>query len=72
MEKIRHQDDSENQETDGSTLRPIALTDVSYKLYMTIQGKKINKNTLDNNVQMDTQAGFTKGSQIEDNLFILQ
>ena len=53
-------------------LRPIALTDVSYKLYMTIQVKKIDKHILDNNMQMETQAGFTKGSQIEDTLFILQ
>ena len=42
-------------------LRPIALTDVSYKLFMTIIGKKL-----------DTQAGFTTGSMIEDNLFTLQ
>ena len=56
----------------AAQLRPIALTDVSYKLYMTIQGKKIDKHILDNNMQMETQAGFTKGSQIEDNLFILQ
>ena len=56
----------------AAQFRPIALTDVSYKLYMTIQGKKIDKHILDNNMQMETQAGFTKGSQIEDNLFILQ
>ena len=39
---------------------------------MTIQGKKIDKHILDNNMHMETQAVFTKGSQIEDNLIILQ
>ena len=42
----------------AAQLRPIALTDVSYKLYMTIQGKKIDKHILDNNMQMETQAAW--------------
>ena len=53
-------------------MRPIALTDVSYKLFMTIIGKKIDRHILENNKRMGTQAGFTTGSMIEDNLFILQ
>ena len=53
-------------------LRPIALTDVSYKLFMTIIGKKIGAHQLDNHEKLDTQAGFTTGSMIEDNLFVLQ
>ena len=56
----------------AAQLRPRALTDISYKLYMTIQGRKIDNHIIDNNEQIETQAGFTKGSQIEDNLFILQ
>ena len=56
----------------AAQFRPITLTDVYYKLYMTIQGKKIDKNILDNNMQMETQAFFTKGCQIKDNLNILQ
>ena len=56
----------------AAQLRPIALTDISYKLYMTIQGRKIDNHIIDNNEQIETQAGFTKGGQIEDNLFILQ
>ena len=56
----------------AAKLRPIALTDVSYKLYMAIQGRKIDNHIIDNNEHIETQAGFTKGSQIEDNLFILQ
>ena len=53
-------------------LRPIALMDVSYKLYMKIQGKKIDEHLIHNNEQIGTQAGFTSGCQIEDNLFVLQ
>ena len=40
-------------------MRPIALTDVSYKLFMTILGKKIDRYILENNKRMETQAGFT-------------
>ena len=53
-------------------LRPIALTDVSYKLIMIIIGKKIEAHLLDNHEKLDTQAGFTTGSMIDDNLFTLQ
>ena len=53
-------------------MRPIALTDISYKLFMTILGKKIDRHFLENNEKMETQAGFTPGSMIEANLFTLQ
>ena len=53
-------------------MRPIALTDVSYKLFMTILGAKIDRYILENNKNMETPAGFTTGSMIEDNLFLLQ
>ena len=53
-------------------LRPIALTDVSYKLCMTIIGKKIDAHILDNHEKLDTQAGFTTGSMIKDNFFTMQ
>ena len=46
--------------------------DVSYKLYMKIQGKNIDEHLIQNNEQIGTQAGFTSGCQIEDNLFVLQ
>ena len=65
--------DTQSEEAHCSTIKAhIALTDVSYKLYMTIQGRKIDNHIIDNNEHIETQAGFTKGSQIEDNLFILQ
>ena len=53
-------------------LRLIELTDVSYTLLMTIIGNKIDAHLLDNHDKLDTQAGFTTGSMIEDNLFTLQ
>ena len=39
---------------------------------MTIIGKKIDRHISENNKRMETQAGFTTGSMIEDNLFTLQ
>ena len=53
-------------------LRPIALTDVSYKLFMTIIANKIDAHHLKNHEKIDTQAGFTTESMIEDNLCTLQ
>ena len=48
-------------------LRSIALTYVSYKLCMTIIRNKIDAHLLENHGKLDTQAGFTTGSMIEDN-----
>lgn len=56
----------------ANKLRPIALTDVSYKLFMKIQGVKIDRHITENEEELDNQAGFTRRRQIEDNLFILQ
>ena len=53
-------------------LRPIALTDVSYKIFMALIRDDIENHLLENNLLKETQAGFTKESRIEDNLFILQ
>ena len=39
-------------------MRPIALTDVSYKLFIKILGKKIASHILENNKRMETQAWF--------------
>ena len=52
-------------------LRPIALTNVSYKIFMNIVKEKIELHLSENDAVLDTQAGFTKGGKIEDNLFIL-
>ena len=53
-------------------LRPIALTDVSYKLFMNLNGTNIDQHVIKNGERKYNQGGFSKGSQIEDNLFILQ
>ena len=53
-------------------LRPIALLNVSYKILMAIIREIIEDHINENNLREFTQAGFTKNSRIEDNLFILQ
>ena len=53
-------------------LRPIALSNISYKLFMAIVKNKIECHLEANRAMMDRQAGFTKGSRIEDNLFLLK
>ena len=53
-------------------LRPIALTNVSYKLYMSILKEYLEQYLLRTEGIIETQAGFTRGGRIEDNLLILQ
>lgn len=53
-------------------LRPIALTNSSYKIFMAIMKEKIEKHLEIHNEMMETQAGFTQRRRIEDNLLILQ
>lgn len=52
-------------------LRPIALTDASYKLYMSMIKNKIEQHLRENNEIMEIQAGFTRSGRVEDNLFLL-
>ena len=53
-------------------LRPIALTNVSYKIYMSLMKDEIEENMKENMIIEESQAGFTEGGKIEDNIFILQ
>ena len=53
-------------------LRPIALTEISYKLFMTLLKDEIEYHLMKNNEMKEVQAGFTKGGKTEDNIFILQ
>ena len=53
-------------------LRPIALTNASYKLFMGIVKNKIEEHMHEIRQQSELQAGFTKRRRIVDNLFILQ
>ena len=52
-------------------LRPIALTNVSYKIYMSLCKEKIVSHLRKNNQFSPYQAGFTKGKRLEDNLFTI-
>ena len=53
-------------------LRPIALTNISYKLFMSILKTKIEQHLEEKDEMLELQAGFTSGRRIEDNLFILR
>ena len=52
--------------------RPVSLTDVSYKIYMSIIRNEIEQHLKNIDEIMEEQAGFTKGCRIEDNLTILK
>lgn len=53
-------------------LRPLAMTNVSYKLFMSLIKEKITDHLLKNKAFSVYQAGFTKNRRIEDNIFILR
>lgn len=53
-------------------LRPMALNDISYKMFMSVINNKIENHIARNRCSLDTQAGFTAGSRTEDNLLTLQ
>ena len=53
-------------------LRPIALTDAGYKIFMGIIKEKIENHLERNDMKNELQAGFTRGRRISDNLFILK
>ncbi|CAL4160738.1 unnamed protein product [Meganyctiphanes norvegica] len=52
--------------------RPIALLNVSYKIYMSFIREEIENHLRRNNQIRDNQIGFTEGGRIEYNHFILQ
>lgn len=53
-------------------LRPIALTNVSYKLFMAVLKEKITTHLQINEQFSVYQAGFTQGRRIEDNILALR
>lgn len=53
-------------------LRPIALTNVSYKIYMALIKEEIEEHLKETLAMEESQAGFTEGGRIEDNIFLLQ
>lgn len=56
----------------ASQLRPIALVNVGYKLMMAVIRDSLEQHISTNDIGKDTQAGFTTGSRIENNIFILR
>ena len=52
-------------------LRPVALTDASYKLFMNLYKGKIEEHLENNCLLNELQIGFTKRRRIEDNMIIL-
>ena len=52
--------------------RPIALTDVSYKIFMGMVRGKLFEHMDNEKCIMNLQAGFTKGKRLEDNILILK
>ena len=52
--------------------RPLALANISYKLLMSVVKNQIEDHLVQNNLIKHNQTGFTKGGQMEDNLFVLQ
>ena len=61
-----------NSKPTAKQLRPIALTDSSYKIYMSVIRNKIEEHLRVNKEIMEIQAGFTDKGRVEDNLFLLQ
>ena len=54
-------------------LRPIAMTNVSYKLFMSVVVKNpIEKHIISNKVMKENQSGFTEKGRLENNLIILK
>ena len=53
-------------------LRPIALTNVSYKIFMGLCKKKLVEHLQDNDRISNYQSGFTIGRRLEDNILILK
>ena len=45
---------------------------MSYKILMSLIGREIEKHVAENKIGKFEQAGFTKGENILDNLFILR
>jgi hypothetical protein len=54
-----------------SQMRPIALTNVFYKLYMTMLRDSLVQHLITNGRMSEYQSGFTVGRRLEDNLFML-
>ena len=61
-----------NKKPKADQLRPIALTDNSYKYFMGIAKDRIEAHLSNNDLLNEMRAGFTKQRRAEDNLTILK
>ena len=52
-------------------LRPIALLNVDYKIFMSVMKEKLIEHARVNDLMNELQIGFTSGRRIDDNLFML-
>ena len=53
-------------------IRFLTMTEVGYKIFMSILGGKIEIHLEENGLGWDNQTWFSKSGRVEDNLFILQ
>ena len=51
--------------------RPIALTNVGYKVFMGMIKERLNEQSMNDQRVEDLQSGFTDGRRMEENLFVL-
>ena len=72
MATIRNSNGTKEKNPTVKQLRPIALANASFKLFMGIVKNKIEEHMHEIRQQSELQAGFTKKRRIVDNLFILQ
>ena len=61
-----------NRKPTVDQLRPLALTNVSYKIFMSLIKDSLEKHIISNDMTKENQSGFTKGGRVQDNLFILK
>ena len=73
MEKIKNNNDTKKEQTNRNRTETNSNDhDVSYKILMSVIGREIEKHVAENKIEKFEQAGFTKGGNILDNLFILR
>ena len=72
MEIIKNCANKKKYKATVNELKPVALTNISYKIFIGILKCKIEDHIKDNNYINDLQTGVTKGRRVTKNIFILQ
>ena len=60
------------QKPTAKDFRPITITNISYKIYMSFIRREVEYHLEINDMTKDNQVGFTEGGRGEYNHFILQ